>query len=111
MIVFPIMAGKTTDIVVSLNKLEIGLVSAEGDAIKDNAVLVACQETDIAGKKMLDTDLCNWMVETDPTGIATFNLGPGIYGLMVGSGTDYSFYYDIALGTGQVRREIIKLPK
>lgn len=111
MIVFPVVVGKTTDIVVSLARLEIGLISTQGDALKGKAAKIDCQGTDIAGKKV-PSGRCEVYQKTDITGVATFNLGPGTYMVLIDNWPrDGVYFYDIFLEAGQVRREILKIPQ
>jgi hypothetical protein len=110
MIVFPIEAGKTTEITVELSILEIGLISTNGDALKNKLIYVHCQGKDIAGN-IIPSDRCKWNEQTDIAGLATFYLGSGTYFIRV-----YNFpkndvyFYDISLDVGETRREIFNIP-
>jgi hypothetical protein len=112
MIVFPVFSGKTTEIKMSLARLEIGLLSSQGDALKGKVVRIYCQGTDIAGKKIpIDDEYCYGLRKTDLTGIATFTLGAGTYmGYVYRFPQDDFYFYDISLQPGQVRREVFTLP-
>lgn len=111
MIVFPVVAGKSTEIIVSLAHLEVGVIAASGDAAKGRAVYINCQGTDIAGGKIA-SDRCREEGDgTDSTGIAEFAVGPGTYFITVDQpGSDDFDVYDITLKAGETRREIVRLP-
>lgn len=110
MIIFPVEAGKTTEITVNLSVLEIGLISSNGDALKDKLINLYCQGKDIAGK-IVPSDRCQWFEKTDITGLATFYLGAGTYYISVYNFPDNDVYfYNITLGVGETRREIYTIP-
>jgi len=109
MLVFSVRAGAMTEVNILLARLEVGLVSIkDGSALKGEPVTVSCQDVDIAGKKVESTKCEKTYNLTDERGIATFNLGAGIYIITTYGGLAV---YDVTLRPGETRREIYKTSK
>jgi hypothetical protein len=111
-IVFPVFPGRRTEIVLSLAIIEIGVLSPDGEALRNKRVYVECQGVDIAGNIISD-DRCddhNWAYFTDQTGLGKFVVGAGTYivGINYNNyGRRYTYLSDVTVSPGEVRREIL----
>lgn len=113
---FEIVPNRTTEIIIDMAILEIGLLDPQGEALKGQRLLVFCQEEDIAGKKIPydGFGFCRVDTRTEATGLATLNLAAGDYVVNVsfrrGFASIDEWFYDISLEPGEVRREIFTIP-
>ena len=109
-------------------QLEVGVLSTNGNAIKDMHVGLDCQGKDITGKPIAFSPHCGNPIEwcsvsfatgfTDATGLTTIFLAPGTYMIRLGShwGTfqlgDQPFIEsNVELLPGETKRIIITDPK
>jgi hypothetical protein len=110
LIVFPVVTGKETVVVLSLGILEIGILDENGNAQPGAYVDVRLQTTDIAGKKIKSNrgGHDTFVSQADGRGIATTYVGAGTYMVTIfGYANDESVYYDISVKPGEVHREIL----
>lgn len=116
MIIFPIEAGKQTQIEIYLSLLEVEVWNRDGtNVFKDIDLYLMCEDQDISGN-LIPADRCNGEVlwEYDyPTGVAQFHVGPGTYFIRprhfweVG---DPVYAKGIVVGINQQVRTSINLP-
>lgn len=108
MIVFPIYAGKITEVAVSLGLLEVALLSSDGSAVKDHLVYVYPQIYDVASQPMKSEDYLNEICDTGATGLATFALGQGTYVVDIPRRNSWpESTFDVNVVAGQIHRETI----
>jgi hypothetical protein len=109
-ILFPIQAGKTTDIKVSLARLEIGIIDKNGNAVTGEGVEIFCQTKDVANNK-IPTECGDGYnrTYTDNTGLVFFNLGSGVYVASLHIHGQDVYFYDISVQPGEIRREILTI--
>jgi hypothetical protein len=120
LIVFSINPGEKTSIEIPLSKLEVGLLSNSGEALRDKYIKVSCQGTDVSGKKIpadAETGCYDVYGHTDETGLVTFNLGAGTYVIYVSEDpaayddiNQEIYKFDVNLAPNEVQRIIINVP-
>ena len=120
LIIFSINPGEKTNIEIPLSKLEIGLLSNSGEALRDKYIKVSCQGTDVSGKKIpadAETGCYDVYGHTDETGLVTFNLGAGTYVIYVSEDpaayddiNQEIYKFDVNLAPNEVQRIIINVP-
>lgn len=115
-IIFPIEAGKTTEVLVSLAQVKVGFIQ-QGQALIRIKVRLYCQETDIAGNKVpslrCEQHYYHDNPEPEANGIVTIARGAGTYIMEVkNKSTGETIYtkYDVRLEPGEVYEEIITIP-
>jgi len=112
-VVFPVSAGKLTDVTISLARLEIG-VTREAEAVRKEWIWFYCQGTDVAGEKIPDIVRCYDYGHGEPTdarGVATFNLAESVYMIEIDLGWNEVYHwYDVSVKAGETRQEILELP-
>lgn len=80
----PIEAGQITQLTISLSRLTVGFLRADGSIISNQYVRVWKQKRDLAGHWVTDNEVINGY--TDNTGLVGFDLAPGYY--IVGTKVD-----------------------
>jgi hypothetical protein len=115
---FPVRDGFTTRVTLTIGRLQVGVLNEAGDsAIPGAFVTLYCSREDIGGGIIPDPtcegDEWGWNEAADPTGIATFYLGPGEYHIRVsgrgGHGED-KYLYHIRIAAGEDDRIDVNYP-
>ncbi len=109
-----VLVGKTTRLVLTIGRLQVGFTRADGSVIQDQWVTVHLQQQDIAG---------NWVSAgrvasgyTDNTGAVSFDLAPCRYivgadllGYPWGTAYDVEGEHNVPIQPGQVTKRVINL--
>jgi len=113
----PKQEWRTTLVRASLGVLEVGVLSAEGEALQDELVFVARQAVDVTGNPVEaedggDTDFAG-ITRTDGRGIADLALAEGTYVVSIFESPSSSKRYlvfDVQVEAGQRQRIIVTRP-
>jgi len=106
---YGVKANQVTVLTLTMGKLQIGVVDADGKAVSRRWTGVYTQISDISGNPIVTDRIADG--RTDDTGSITYDLMPGVYGVGIGdiAGYPWGEPLNYAVLPGQTTRILVQL--